>query len=155
MRKLYLIAITLGIIVNLSIVSCKEQSYKAIPEYIEIINNSDYTLNIKYDSTYFYIPYDYEYSEHNRFDSIPPGEQAGTFITYNNYNLIMPDSMFSRLISTIRIFRTNAGDTIYVNPHKYNQRSVWESTAGVFIFEGWEEQATERLSVTNMMFNDL
>ena len=154
MKKLNISAITLGIIVNFFIVSCKEQSYKAIPEYIEIINNSDYTIQVKYDSIYFYLPYHYEYNEHNRFDSIAPGAGVGTSITYNNYNLIMPDSMFSRIISTIRIFRTNEGDTIYINPQKYNQRSVWRSSAGVYIFEGWEEQASETLTVTNLMFNN-
>ena len=154
MKKLNITAITLGVILNLSFVGCKEQSYKAIPEYIEIINNSDYILQVKFDSNYFYLPGYYEYNEQNRIDSIAPGTGVGTSITYQNYNLIMPDSMFSRIISTIRIFRTNAEDTIYINPQKYNQRSFWKSSAGVYIFEGWEEQASETLTVTNLMFNN-
>lgn len=154
MKKLNITVITLGIIVSLLFVGCKQQSYQAIPEYIEIINNSDYILHVKFDSTYFYRPYYYEYSEDNRLDSIAPGAGVGTSIIYDNYNLIMPDSMFSRIISTIRIFRTNAGDTIYINPQKYNQRSVWESNAGVYIFEDWEQQAYEILTVTDLMFNN-
>lgn len=154
MKKFNITAITLGIIANLLFISCKQQSYQAIPERTYIINNTDYPLYVKFDSSNFYIPPYYENSEYSRFDSIPPGSEVGTSITYSNYNLIMPDSMFSRIISTIRIFRTNAGDTIYINPQKYNQRSAWESTAGVFIFESWEEEAIESLTVTNLMFNN-
>jgi len=146
--------ITLVIISNLLFISCKQQSYQAIPERITITNNTDFILHVKFDNTNFYIPYYYEYSNHNRFDSIPKNAGVVTSITYSNYNLIMPDSMFSRIISTIRIFRTNAGDTIYINPKKYNQRSAWESNAGVFIFESWEEEVNEKLTVTNLMFNN-
>lgn len=154
MKIFNITVLTLVIGVNILFISCKKQSYEAIPEFVEIINNSDYYLHVEFDSTYFYIPYYYEFSEQNGFDSIPPGERVGTAITYNNYNLIMPDSMFSRIISTMRIFRTNKADTIYINPQNYNRRSVWKSTAGVYIFEAWEESACETLTVTNLMFNN-
>ena len=152
MRKTNLTTFALGIIINLLLTGCEQKSYEAVYESICVINNSDYTVHIKYDSTNFYIPHYYAYDEYNLFDSIPSGKRGGTSITYRNYNLIMRDTTFSRVISGIRIYRIQNGDTIYINTEKYNQRSSWKTG----IYENFEQPMDKNvfneLEVNNSMF---
>lgn len=138
--------------IALAMISCEQEPYMAVPEEILIINNSDYTLHIKYDSDLFKYPFYYE--DNFNFDTVPSGSETWAYISYNNYNLIMPDSTFSRIISKMKIFRIENTDTIYIATEQYDNRTDWESTAGTLMFEYWLKFTTEKLIVTNSMFNN-
>ncbi len=152
--KLNFYTILLILILNMLFIACKQQPYQAISERIEIINQCNFTILVKWDDTNFYISDYYKYNERSLFDTVPPGRSCINSLTYINYHLIMPDSTFSRIISTIKICKIQNRDTTFVNTQKYINRSAWESFSGFSSFESMEGLTIERLKVTNAMFND-
>jgi hypothetical protein len=110
-----------------TLVGCEQPLYRAKPESVQVKNDCSFNIFVQFDSVNFNRGYDF--MDKSMIYSINPDIWTyPMWIKFKKYNLIMHDSTFSRISSTIKIYRIVDGDTSRVNPDIYNKRAAWETT---------------------------
>ena len=112
---------------NLFFAGCEQPLYRAIPESIQFKNGCSFDIVVQFDTANFNRGYDFM-SEAMIYTINPNTWTYPMLLKYKKYDLIMHDSIFSAIISSITIYQIDEDDTIFVNPEIYNKRTAWEST---------------------------
>lgn len=153
MKKSSLTNVVIGVFISLLLVGCVQDLSKPIPESVQVHNYCSTTLYLEFDPMYFSQPL-WSSAIFDPYDTLAPGRTSyARIIRYKEYDFIMHDSIFSRIVSEIKIFKVDNDDTIYLDPNSYNYRSIWESN----IYEDdWDMQSDKQvdnlLKVYNSMF---
>jgi hypothetical protein len=114
-------------LLNLFMVGCEQPLYRAIPESIQFKNGCSFDIVVQFDTENFNRGYDFM-DESMIYTIKPDNWTYPMLMKFKKYDMIMHDSIFTAIVSSVRVYSINEGDTSFVNPEMYNKRTSWENT---------------------------
>lgn len=137
--------IIIAVIVFIVSTGC-DTDYPKLCESLEIENNCDKTIEISLGSL--------TKSDSSTIHKVYPYDVDCLIVDSYEYDLWLSEAQFLNLISDLKIYTVDAGDTVYIKPSHYNKINLWENEyVQDYWIEGYPSVNKHLLKVTNEMFN--
>jgi hypothetical protein len=125
-----------------------DSSYPITPEWLNVINETDTTIYIRYG----FLKSIAGIGINDSTDTLYHGQESCFYFDRSYISkLWMSESEFDSLVSKISIYKVTDGDTTYVERQYFDKKGVW--THEVYGFDSYEEIGSwNKLIVTSSMF---
>lgn len=138
--------IIITVLVLVASTSC-DTDYPKLIESLEIENNCDKIIEISLGNL--------TKSDSSIVHKLYPHDVDCLSVDSNEYDLWLSEAQFLNVISDLKIYTVDAGDTVYVNPSNYNKINLWENKYVQDIWvDGYPSLNIHALKVTDEMFNN-
>lgn len=123
-----------------------DTDYPKLCESLEIENNCDKVIEVSFGAL--------TKEDSSIINKVYPYAVDYMVVDSNEYDLWLSEAQFLNLISDIKIYTVDAGDTIYIDPSHYNKITQWENKyVQDYWIDGYPSVNRHLLKVTNEMFN--
>ena len=137
--------IIIAVLVFMAFTGC-DTDYPKLCESLEIENNCDKSIEVSFEAL--------SKKDSSTIHKVYPYAVDCLIVDSNEYDLWLSEAQFLTIISDLKIYIVDDGDTVYVNTSHYNKITLWENEyVQDYWIEGYPSVNRHVLKVTNEMFN--
>lgn len=137
--------IIIAVLVFMASTAC-DTDYPKLCESLEIENNCDKAIEVSFGAL--------TKKDSSIIRKVYPYAVDYLAVDSDEYDLWLSEAQFLNVISDLKIYTVDAGDTVYINPSHYNKITLWENEyVQDYWIEGYPSVNRHLLKVTNEMFN--